>query len=357
MKSICFLIHGTAPKPVGGVKVVYEYANMFVEKGYKVSVLFGEKRKNKESLLELCKDFVKFICKKLMRFDKKQWFLIDNRVSIRYVFDFTTEFYSYDVLIATMLSTSYHLAEARKKNCTKCMYFVQGFETWNVSESYVLNSYKLNLRKIAISPWLFDKIKSVDSNVVYIPNGFDFDYFSLQKPIERRDKFAISMLYHTNPQKRCLDLFEALLLLKQKYPQLHVNMFGAYPKPNNLPDWYSYIRKPNKNLHNDLYNSSAIFLNASEQEGWGLTVGEAMICGCAVVCSNNDGHLIMAKDKETALVFEVGEIQQIVSCIERLFNDDVLRQKIAYQGNVYIQQFSWKKSLEKFISVIEEKND
>lgn len=358
MKSICFLIHGTAPKPVGGVKVVYQYANMLAECGYSVSVMFGEKRKNKETFSELCRDFSKFVYKKLLRFDKKQWFHLDSRVRTRYVFDFTSEFDSYDVLIATMLSTSFHLAGARKKPCTKCLYFVQDFETWNVSKSCVLDSYKLDLKKIAISPWLFDIIKSVDSKVEYVPNGFDFDYFRLQTPIAVRNRFEIAMLYHTDTRKRCDDSFAALAILKQKYPQLHVNMFGAYPKPANLPDWYSYIQKPNKEQHNALYNSSAVFMNASEQEGWGLTVGEAMICGCAVVCSNNEGHLIMAKDDKTALVFEVGNIQQIVKQIERLILDDILRQTIAKQGNEFIQQFTWKKSMEKFIAVIEEeKND
>ena len=354
MKSILFLIHGTAPKPVGGVKIVYQYANMLVQKGYGVTVLFGEKRKAHVSPVEWGREFFKYIIKKITRYDKRTWFSLDKRVNLKYVFEFSAEkCAAYDVLVATMLSTSYHLAALRLKSCTKYLYFVQGFEAWNASKPCVLDSYRLPLKKIAISPWLYDVIKSVDDNVVYIPNGFDFTYFSLLQPIVQRTRYEIAMLYHENSRKRCADTFAALDIVKQKFPNLHVNMFGAFPAPRNLPSWYSYTQKPNKAQHNAIYNASAIFVNASEQEGWGLTVGEAMICGCAVVCSDNQGHLIMAKDEDTALVFKVGAIEQMASQIERLILDDALRCALAERGNKFIQQFSWEKSLEKFIAVIE----
>lgn len=356
MKSISFLIHGTSPRPVGGVKIIYQYANMFVKYGYDVTILFSESRKENESTINKTKYFAKYVIKKILRYHKRSWFVLDSRVKSKYIFDLSKEnLNQYDVIIATMLSTSFHVAQImnEKRLSAKCFYFVQDFEAWGVPESTVYKSYKLPLKKIAISGWLVERIKKVDENVICIPNGFDLNYFNLNVPIEGRNKFEISMLYHVDSRKRCQDSFEALEVLKRKYPQIHVNMFGAYSKPSNLPDWYSYIQMPNKESHNAIYNTSAIFINASAQEGWGLTVGEAMICGCAVVCSSNDGHRIMAKNNENALLFEVGNIDQIVKSIEMLLEDDNMRIRLAHAGNSFIQDFSWDNSVKKFIEVIE----
>lgn len=356
MKSICFLLHGTAPRPVGGVKVIYQYSNMLVKLGYDVTILFSENHDMNDSLLNRIKYLIKFCVKKILKYDKRVWFSLNERVKIKYLLKFSNEnFNKYDFLIATMLSTSFHLKQIieQQQLTSKCFYFVQDFEAWGVPETYVYESYKLPMTKIVISQWLEEQVKKIDRNVEYIPNGFDFNYFKLNNPIQYRNKFEISMLYHIDSRKRCMDTFSALDVLKKKYPLIHVNMFGAYPLSLKLPDWYTYVQLPNKDEHNFIYNSSAIFINASAQEGWGLTVGEAMICGCAVVCSNNDGHRIMAKHNETALLFEVGNVEQIVKLVESLIEDETYRIRIARNGNEFIQQFSWDNSVKKFIDVLE----
>ena len=39
-KSVTFLLPHTGKNPVGGYKVVYEYANRLVNRGYKVNVVY-----------------------------------------------------------------------------------------------------------------------------------------------------------------------------------------------------------------------------------------------------------------------------------------------------------------------------
>ena len=46
---------------------------------------------------------------------------------------------------------------------------------------------------------------------------------------------------------------------------------------------------------------------------------EAMASGCAVVCSNIGGHLDYAINRETALLFEPENIEEIVEKIELLY--------------------------------------
>lgn len=88
-------------------------------------------------------------------------------------------------------------------------------------------------------------------------------------------------------------------------------------------------------------------------EGWGLTIGEAMMCGQAVVCTDNKGYLEMAKDGYNALVAPVGDSQTLANNIVRLITDDNLRYQIASNGLTYIRQFDIEESYRKLKNILE----
>ncbi len=161
-------------------------------------------------------------------------------------------------------------------------------------------------------------------------------------------------MYHTSALKDFSTAFKAFDIVKEKHPQLHVTLFGVFDKPD-LPVWYDYYQRPEKELFNKLYNNASIYVGSSQIEGWGLTVGEAMQCGCAVACTDNKGYLEMAKDGETALVSPVKDPQALAKNIIRLIEDDQLRHTIALNGNKFIHEFDIEKSylkLKKFLNGI-----
>ena len=88
-------------------------------------------------------------------------------------------------------------------------------------------------------------------------------------------------------------------------------------------------------------------------EGWGLTVGEAMRRGQAVVCTDNKGYLEMAKDGYNALVAPVGDALALANNIVRLMTDDDLRCQIAANGLAYIRQFDIEESYRKLKHILE----
>lgn len=110
---------------------------------------------------------------------------------------------------------------------------------------------------------------------------------------------------------------------------------------------------PDRQTHNRIYNEAAIFIGTSWSEGWGLTVGEAMMCGAAVACTDNPGYSEMARNSETALVSPIKNSQALAENIIRLLEDDELRCRIAEAGYRNIQQFTWEASYPKFRSLIE----
>lgn len=186
-----------------------------------------------------------------------------------------------------------------------------------------------------------------------MPNGFDFNYFTLNTPIGERKQPIVSMLWHNMPRKDCATGWKALQMVKEAVPSLTVKMFGTPERPDFLPEWVEYTRCPSREKHNEIYNSSQVFMATSRSEGWGLTVGEAMICGAAVACTDCSGFKEMAVDSTTALISTVGDAEALAANVIRLLNDDALRVRIAAEANTRIHEFTWQRSSEAMMEALQ----
>lgn len=361
-RSVYFLMPGKDNGPVGGFKVVYEYANRLVKDGWDVSIVYplvGDWRQLwinfKTSPYQTFRRLLSsigavFRHKKL----RGTWATIDARIKSVYPIlialwlFFRTSHNAY--FIATYVTTAMTLAKSRKKNV---YWFIQAKENWDwISESRLYAEYRNRLVKFAVSEWLIDEVQKAGGQARCLPNGFDFNKFHLLTPIENRKSTEVVILYHTQSVKRTGDLLEALTLVKQRVPKLHVLAFGTSGSPQNLPKWVDYVQKPRSELHNQIYNTGAIYAAASDGEGFGLTVGEAMICGLAVACTNSGGFTIMAKDKKTALLSPVRSPQALADNIIRLIENRALRERVARNGNQFIQQFTWDKSYKILLEIL-----
>lgn len=350
MSVITFLLPHTGCRPIGGYKVVYEYSNKLVADGHKVNIIYPAAMFFKE--MNFGKKFralARYIYRFIFRnYTAKKWFPLDARIQEHWVWSLAEKNVpSSDFYIATAIKTSVCLNEYKCDSNSK-LYLIQDFENWGkVSTEEVLATYHFHLRKIVISNWLKKVVEDSGEQAYLICNGFDFNYFKRTKDPHTRNRYCIAMLYHKSPYKGCEDAFRALALVKEKYSQLKVLIFGTPPRPTDLPEWYEYYQRPDQKVHNWIYNEAAIFVGPSRLEGWGLTVGEAMMCGCAVACTDNPGFLEMAKDGETALVSSINNSEELAHNILRLVENDELRYHIAESGYKNIQQFSWDKSYEK----------
>lgn len=351
---IVFLLPSGSKIPIGGYKVVFEYANRFATDGYDVSIVypaycFKFNQSCVVAFLRRCKALIRYIVWGLTKkYSGRKWFNLDERVKERWVWSLACRLPSSDAYIATAVATSVYLQRHTEIPVERKFYLIQGFEAWGgITSEQVIATYHYPLKKIVVARWLEHIVSANAEKCSLIFNGFDFEYFKYTYPIQNRNRLNVCMLYHYVEAKGCADGFQALDIVKVKYPDLRVNIFGVPPRPKELPDWYYYYQQPDKETHNRLYNESAIFIGTSWTEGWGLTVGEAMICGCAVACTDNAGYLEMATDGETALVSPVRDAEALATNIIRLIEDDDLRFRIAEAGNRNIRQFTWEKAYEK----------
>lgn len=356
MKTITILLPGMGNSPSGGAKIIYEYANRLAADGYEVnimypaSLLFAER-----GVYEKFKSVVRFAYYALTRrFKPYHWFNLERRITLKLVMSLG-EFHVpiSDFYIATALETSEYLSKYRRVDSLHKIYFIQGYESWNFGEERFLKSLKFDLRKIAISPFLKRTIEEMGESAVLIENGLDFSYFIKSKPVQERDKYSISMLYHTQKLKGVDDGLRAISIARQKFPQIKLTMFGHFDRPAHLPKWIIYYKRPDREQHNKIYNETSIFLGTSHSEGFGLTVAESMMCGCAVVCTNNDGYLSICTDQHTALMSPIADPESMSNNIVRLIENDSLRYSIADAGNEMIKKYTWERAYSKLKREIE----
>ena len=340
MKKIIFLLPNSASKPVGGVKIVLEYANRLAKDGCKVSLIYAAYSKwCKFGFLHIVLYLYQFCKAKLTKNYLPKWFDVDPRIKQNLIWSLDRYDYPKDAkIVATAVDTAYYLNQYNIDVDNK-YYFIQDYENWFVDDDFVKGTYHYPMHKIVISKWLRKIIINSDEDADLVPNGFDTFFFQLQTPIKDRSPFELIALYHTDKRKGLDVAFKAFEIVKENFPQLHVTLFGTPSKPEKLSDWYSYYQRPDKDTFNRIYNHASIFVGSSYTEGWGLTVGEAMLCGCAVACTDNNGYLEMAKDGETALVSPVGDANALADNMTRLITDNQLRIAIAQQGNRMIQEF------------------
>ena len=350
MSRIVFLFPGHGASPCGGLKVIGEYANRLATDGHAVAIVYAGslfwRRKNLYFKLTNC---VRYLQRLLSGYSCRGWFPLDRRVREFLALSLCQRHVpKADRYIATNPHTAMYLRDYQVADGRR-YYFIQGYENWgDVDDAALRRTYHYPLRKIVISRWLKNVMDEEHEPCAVIPNGLDFKRFSLSIPIERKAPFRVAMLFHTMARKDCQTGFRALDMVKQKYPALRVNLFGVPPRPEHLPEWYDYYRQPDAETHNRIYNEAAIYLGTSQTEGWGLTVGEAMICGCAVVCTDNPGYREMAEDGVNALISPVRDAVGLANNIMRLIEDDELRLRLAHEGHRMIQHFRWEDSYAMF---------
>lgn len=356
MKHLVILYPAVRDVPNGGLKVVYDYANRLANDGYEISIVYASFfSDNDKGVKGKVKSLVKYIYQIGYRKNKGcSWYKLHPNITEKYVWEYNhSNVPSGNYVLATAVTTAKYANNLQ--GFEKKLYIIQDFESFIAdSEDYIYNSYRLPLIKIAISRWIKDMVDQYSpSSSELVVNGFDFKRFYLTIPIQNKKKHLVSMLYHTRPAKGTPTAFEALKLAKQKIPDLEVNMFGVYNAPKDLPKWIHYTQNPTEQQHLYINNQAAIYLGCSIMEGWGLTIGEAMMCGQAVVCTDNKGYLEMAKDGYNALVAPVGDIQTLANNIVRLITDDNLRYQIASNGLAYIRQFDIEESYHKLKHILE----
>ena len=351
--TINFILPFAGNKPIGGFKIVYEYANRLAERGHSVNLIHPSYT-FKDSLLNNTKYLVRYYQRKIDKsYNPDSWFSLDPKVNSLWVREISNE-----NIPDADASDSYCLENCSMFRKTgsgikvEKFYFIQHYETWNGKEEEVNETWKMPFKKIVIAGWLKDIAESMGEDSYYVPNAFDFSEFDMDiKPEKRNDK-KVMMLYNDLEFKGSVYGLRAFNKLKKELSGLEVILFGVPNKPDGLPEWIQYYQTPERKLLRKLYNESSVFISPSLAEGFPLPPAEAMMCGSALACTDIGGHREYAIDNETAVLFKPKDSDEIVTALKKLLSDNDLRIRLAYSGNEFIRQFTWERSVNEFENVL-----
>jgi glycosyltransferase involved in cell wall biosynthesis len=88
------------------------------------------------------------------------------------------------------------------------------------------------------------------------------------------------------------------------------------------------------------YVSSKAYVFPSLSEGFGLPLLEAMSYGCPVLSSGSSSLPEIASD--AALFFDPTKLDDLVSVLRKICDDNELRDELIKKGHARVSQFSWK---------------
>lgn len=341
-----FILPRNTNKPMGGYKIVYQYAKRLALDGNEVHVffaMFGSKFNLKTILRK-----IDGLTLHKQKYRSISWFNLKN-VKIHY--DQTDE-QVYKISKGKTIAT--HWATAKFVNGCHCknnekFYFIQDYEIFdsNVTKEQLEETWKYPIQKIMVSKWLVKKAREMgisSKNINYVPNFIDTNEFPIINN-ELTQRNCISFLWHNNVRKQSDMGIRIAEKLKKTYPLLKIIMFGSdiSAKPNNV------IIVDNADIRqlNNIYRHSIVYFMPSRREGWGLTGMEAMACGAAVATIDNGGIWEYANDK-SAIIVKNNE-DELFKAIKRLIDNSSLRKKIVNNAFNEIKNFTFNKSYQKLL--------
>lgn len=355
---VTFVLPGRSlHKPIGGFKIVYEFANHLAERDYRVNVIHPLLLYPRQAnLLKKGDAFARLIGNSVFGIPKLNWFSISPKVNMMVVPSLEERYVPLaDAIIATAWQTAESVVGYGRNKGDK-FYLIQHYEDWSGEEKRVQATWHLPLKKIVVARWLQKvAIEMGESEVIYIPRGIDFSRFYLTQPIEKRFSKRIGLYYHDFDWKGSPDAIKALKIVKDKVNDIQAVFFSTCRKDSEVPNWIEYYQNPTQSKLREIYNSCSIFLSPNWSGEWGLPSAEAMVCGCALVCTDSNGAEEYGFHEKTALVSRPKDSIALAQNILKLLQDNDFRIKLAKQGNEYIKRFNWDEAITKLEEVLQQK--
>jgi glycosyltransferase involved in cell wall biosynthesis len=355
--KITFVLPGLKVRAVGAHLVIYRLANELVHRGHQLRLVHSRRIHAAEGLVERAKASTWRARKKLHYRGRIPWANIDPAVEVILTPDIREAWIpDGDAVFATDCTVTPVVATYGEAKGTK-FNLIQAYEYWTCGEEGVHASWRLPLHRIVVSEWLREAVSAAggDGSVTHIPPGVELDLFRIVTPPRERAPAHVGMLAHNWSIKGTTYAVDALREVREAIPELQVVAFGRHASTRQgLPSWIQFVRNPTRAELAELYNSLAIFLHSSLEEGWPLPPAEALACGCALVASDSRGVRDYAIDGETALLVPVRNSGGLATAVVELIRNEPLRVKLAVAGRRAIERFPLQRSADAFEALLVE---
>ena len=203
-------------------------------------------------------------------------------------------------------------------------------------------------------------LKNMDIRLIY--NGIDLENFKKTDKSEARKTLGLPdskkiVLFSANggvknPFKGGEFVFQAFEKLKNRRDILFLNIGGeGKQKSENWLD-FGYVKEPKTMAQ--LYSASDIYLFPTLADNCPLTAIESLACGLPVVTFETGGVPEIVENNKTGSVVEYKNGEMLTSALEKLLDDDNLREKMAENAVEASKKFSKERMVEEYLKLYKE---
>lgn len=204
---------------------------------------------------------------------------------------------------------------------------------------------------ISCSPSVRNNLRNLGIDSKLIPGGADAELFKPAK--KENDDIVITMVSRLSKGKG-LDLFiDIARTLASKYQGKDIK-FMLVGNGSLLPSLQRRINRLKLNIKlvnrvsdeelAKILQDSSIYLHTSLQEGFGLSICEAMACGLPVVAFDVLGVKDLVNSK-TGILIQPFDMKGAIDALQMLINDEDLRKNLGRNArDLVLERYTWEKS-------------
>lgn len=256
-----------------------------------------------------------------------------------------------DVAVATHWTTAPWVDKVVKSGrAQQGVYFIQDYEGWFFPEENskarqaVKQTYELLPIKIVKSDWLRNLLAKDGYDAAKISLGMDLNIFYPREVDKAAPPVILAMARPRTPRRGFPTLVQALHQLKARLPASKIILFGDQTPPGKIPfefEWKGLIT--NQNELAEIYSRAAVFIDASDFQGFGRTALEAMACGTACVLTNVGGVTEYAREAENCRLVPPKDPATLAGAAIDVLENDRFRKNLIEQGLKTVKRFCVKR--------------
>ena len=188
----------------------------------------------------------------------------------------------------------------------------------------------------------------ISPNIEQIPNGIPSDVFQVERNPEPYSLLYVGRL----PRNKRIDrLIETLAELKNVYPEIKLRIVGEdwegiqeeleiLGERRGVRGNLEFLGKVDRKELLENLSKAAFFVSASEYEGFGISILEAMAAGCVVVVNDIPAFREFVKDGENGFIVDFSDYGAVAQTLAKSINQDF--GEMWKKGQETAAEYDWK---------------
>jgi len=202
----------------------------------------------------------------------------------------------------------------------------------------VERSYSQVENLVANSEWVANELKRLGHDPHRIGIGVDTLVFHPEE--KHGDRFRIMAHSRPSTPRRGWEFVRDVFNRLGSDERFEFVTYDEKPEGLNLA-WHGHLGRISPRELAMHMSRTNVFFEGSEMQGWGMQALEAMSCGCALVCSNNQGIDSFGTSGHDCVVVPHGDVDTAAAVVKRLIDKPKEVREISKNARKTAEEFDW----------------